>query len=352
MIHHELFGQHLRLGNFAWQIAATIKLCSTYNADTIYPDYYLWKYLKNPPKIYPSNIPEGFEIIRPRVWEWTANEEVWLNSLGEKFRNEDVSLALNFFFQSYKWFEGVEDKVYDFFQFKDDYVQFVKEKYAQIFIKKPTIGISLRLGDFKGHGDFYQIPKEYYLKALEVHFPNWEDYNIVIFSDHIEEAKTIFKDVYFAEPNGTHTHAENFKYYHSEKAIEQFVLGALMDNFIIGNSTFSWWQAWIATYKYNFKNIKIAGDANFREFEIGDAKGIFDGTTNAINAFEGKTQSGITIDQLKGETHIKGKVVHSGKVFSQYGNMKHCDTSHFYCPHWDTLDINDLSLTTTKRLLL
>lgn len=280
MILHELFGQHLRAGNFIFQKAAQTKLSLVHNCDVMYPEsYYLWKYLKNPPKTYTEE-PKFDELIRPHTWHWTPEEEEYVNSFGERYQNENMAFALNFFFQSAKWWEGYEKEIVESLQFIDDYVNFVKNKYEHLF-RRPTIGWSIRLGDFKHHGDFFQIPKEFYPIAVQENFPNWQDYNIVVFSDHIEDAQTMFKgeNLYFAEPNGTHTHADNFKHYHSEKAIEQLVLGTLMDNFIIGNSTFSWWQA-----------------------------------------FLGAEQKG-------------GKVVHSGQVFRGH-YQRISDISNYYYPTW------------------
>lgn len=266
MIHHELFGQHLRLGNFLFQMAATTALCKKHTCKTIYPDYYLWKYLENPPVIYTNDNKWIDELIRPRKWEWTQEEQDWLDTFGQDFREKNVEFALNFFFQSYKWFEGYEREVYNSLKIKQEETDLVYAKYEHIFnragrVDIPTIGISVRLGDFIGHGDFYQISPEWYIKALE-QFPTWRERPVVIFSDDIEKAKKLFKDYpfYYAEPNGTHTHADNFKHYHSEKAAEQFILGTLMNDWIIGNSTFSWWMAWLATYNKPYNKVVHCGE--------------------------------------------------------------------------------------------
>lgn len=264
MIYSELFGQHLRLGNFLSQYASNLKLSLVHNTQASYPDwYYLWKYLESPP-ITHSVEPKYGEIIRPMAWGWTQEEEDYINGLDY---SKDVTFALNHFRQSAKWFEGYEREVYNSLKIKQEEIEKVKDKYDYLFNYNlrseiaPTIGISIRLGDFVGHGDFYQIPTDWYIKALDEQFPLWDERKVVVFSDDIEKAKTLFKGkgFYYAEPNGTHTHAEGFKHYHSEKAAEQFILGTLMNDWIIGNSTFSWWVAWLATYNKPFSKVIHCG---------------------------------------------------------------------------------------------
>lgn len=264
MIYSELFGQHLRLGNFLFQYASNLKLSLVHNTQASYPDwYYLWKYLENPPITHLEE-PKYGEIIRPMAWGWTQKEEDYINSLDY---TKDVTFALNHFRQSYKWFEGYEREVWNSFKIKQEEIEKVQEKYSYLFnydlrsAKPSTIGISIRLGDFVGHGDFFQIPTEWYIKALEK-FLHWKERKVVVFSDHIEKAKELFKGkgFYFTEPNNTHTHAEEFKHYHSEKAAEQFILGTLMDDWIIGNSSFSWWVAWLATYNKPWSKVVHCGE--------------------------------------------------------------------------------------------
>jgi hypothetical protein len=68
---------------------------------------------------------------------------------------------------------------------------------------------------------------EYYKEAL-THLP---DLRIVVFSDDIETAKLLFgKDVEYSEGRDT---IEDFKYMKSFR------------HFIIANSTYSWWGAWL-----------------------------------------------------------------------------------------------------------
>lgn len=283
MIYHELFGQHLRLGNFLFKYAWSIAKEKEFGVKSCYPDYYLWNYLEKPP-ILQTQSTENIHRLYVN-WEWSEGEERKTNKVINEFNN--IEISLNSFFQSEKWFEKYKSEVWKSLQFKQEEVDKIKDKYSYLFNSKeycPIIGIGVRLGDFQGHGDFYQIPIQWYLNTLEKNFPFWKERKIVVFSDDIVLARKLFeeKGYYFnyAEPNGTQTHADNFKHYHGD-ASEHLILGSMMDDFIIGNSTFSWWQAWLATYNKPLS-----------------------------------------------------KVIHCGKVFSEIGNMKHINTEHYYPKNW------------------
>lgn len=281
MIYHELWGQHLRLGNFLFKYAWSIAKKKQFGEVSCYPDYYLWQYLQYPPLVKINEFEHILDSNFLKVnWEWSKEEMERVNKI--IINGKSTVVSLDSFFQSEKWFENYRPEVRKALRFTDKAESDVIWKYGHLFCHgKQQIGIGIRLGDFIGHGDFYQIDPDWYISALNTHFPNWEQENIVVvFSDDIKMAKEIFKEFPFqyAEPNGTHTHADNFKHYHGD-ASEQLILGSLMNNFIIGNSTFSWWQAWLATY-------------------------------------------------------VSGKVIHSGKVFSNTGNMKHINTEHYYPKSW------------------
>lgn len=277
MITHELWGQHLRAGNFLFKYAATVAICDVMNTTASYPDYYLWKYLNNKPTIHTEE-PQVDVFVKPTQWEWTQDEKYRIYGLDY---TKNIQFSLDFFFQSYKWFKGNEFTVYKSLMFDTEHTQKVRDKYRHLFDKE-CVGISVRRGDFVNHSTFYQIPISFYTNALRDFFG--DSYNVVVFSDDIEECKRIFKgnNFFYAEPNNTHTHADNFKHYHGD-ASEQLILGSLMDNFIIGNSTFSWWQAWLATY-------------------------------------------------------FHGKVIHSGKVFNPNGPMGNVNTEDYYHPKWILYD--------------
>lgn len=256
-IKHELAFEHIRFGNWWHKIVWSIRMKTLYGIDTSYPDYYwLWEYVKNKPLLFDKSIPQPVDyILRPRVWQYTLEEEEWIESHIEDFKTKNVSIALNFFFQSSLIVRGIEKEICEFFEFKDEVVDRIKEKYKEVFTK-PVISLGVRLGDFQNHGDFFQIPFDWYTKALVQEFPDWyENYNVLVLSDDINKAKEIFKgcSFYYADFNDTASHRENFKYYHGD-VHEQWLLGTLSSGMIISNSTFSLAQAHMS---YMLRGAKI-----------------------------------------------------------------------------------------------
>lgn len=269
MILYKDWGKHLRLGNYLYNYAALLNICNKTGQQMALPDYFLWQYLK-----YAQQIDSGIEqdeLFHFRTNTWSREEQDWLYEFFASKLDKNVNINLGSNNQSELWFQDNLEYVKKHLQFNTEAIDRVKNKYSHVISNgKQTIGIGVRRGDFVNHGVFYQIPVDWYTRALEANFPNWRDYNILFFSDHIEEVKGLFQgdNFFFAEPNGTHTHAENFKYYHQDP-MEQFILGCLCDHFIGGSSTFSWWQMWYVkhfnggTVIHSGKNLSDQGEREF-----------------------------------------------------------------------------------------
>lgn len=268
MITYKDWGKHLRLGNFLFLYNELNYIHKQTGIDFSLPDYYLWKYLESPPLL-----DDGIsyqEVFHFKSHVPNQEEKQYILDFFNKRKDINVNINLGSNCQSELWWEEEKQYVLSKLKIKQDYIEFIKNKYKR-FLEKPCIGIGVRLGDFLGHGVFYQIPFDWYEKALNNFFPNWKnEYNVIVFSDHIEHAKQIFnnKGWFFAEPNGTHTHANNFRDYHNDP-MEQFTLGTLMSHFIIGNSTFSWHQAYYVdnfnkgTIIHTGKNLSQRGELEF-----------------------------------------------------------------------------------------
>jgi hypothetical protein len=100
-------------------------------------------------------------------------------------------------------------------------------------LNKKSIAISIRRGDYVDNPNYELLNADYYYLALLEQFPDWRDYEILIFSDDIPYCKVHFgclPNVHFIE---------------NMNPMEQLMLGSMCDHFIIANSTFSWWMAYL-----------------------------------------------------------------------------------------------------------
>lgn len=241
MILYKDWGKHLRWGNYAYLLMGLSSFANlTGNRLCLPRDYFAWKYLENPPEFDDNyHVDETFHF---RTTQYSIEELNYILTYFKENKDKNININLGPHLQSLEWTKYNSTYVKSIMKFKDSEVQRVKDKYAHIFNKK-VIGIGIRRGDFINHGCFYQIPLEWYLRALKAEFPDWEKCNILFFSDHIEEIKTLFRgeNFYFADANGTHTHADNFLHYHKDP-MEQFILGTLCQGFVAGQSTFNWHQ--------------------------------------------------------------------------------------------------------------
>jgi hypothetical protein len=213
------------LGNQLFQIASTMGIAIKNNQEFCYPRWsYNASFIKSLPLL--QNL------------EWIALKE-------KQFHYDTVELdAENYdlegWFQSEKYFDI--NAVKSYFQFESSLLANLKIKYKDAFAKK-TILISIRRGDFVDHPDYFQLPIQYYIQALISNFPDWNNSSLIILSDDIEYCKYHFSFL------------ENAFFANQLSAIEQLALSSICDDFIISNSTFSWWCAWLGE-KENSKVIR------------------------------------------------------------------------------------------------
>lgn len=237
MITFSKLGKKGNIGNQLFQIASTIGISVKNNSNFIFPKWIFSEYFENElPTFSEINIKE---FLRYNERQFNFNEIILNNS-----ENYD----LEGWFQSEKYFEV--DLVKNYLKFKDDHILRIKKKYFYQFQKK-TILISIRRGDFVNHRDYYQLPINYYIIALVKYFPDWEsNFNIFVFSDDINYSKFHFSDF------------KNITFNEGMSVIDQLIISTLCDNFIISNSTFSWWCAWLGEKD---KSIIIRPKSNFSE---------------------------------------------------------------------------------------
>lgn len=216
MITYLNLGKKGNLGNQLFQIASTVSIAKQNNHNCGFPE---WRYSSSFINALPvSSLEERYKTILEEKYEY--NEIVL----------REGNYNLNGWFQSEKYFD--RESVKKQFEFKPKLIAKIKLKYRNE-LSKDHILISVRRGDFVNHPYYFQLDYKYYLLAITTQFSNWEKRSLIFTSDDIGYCKThfsIFPNAVFIE---------------NTTAIEQLVLGSLCTDFIISNSTFSWWLAWL-----------------------------------------------------------------------------------------------------------
>lgn len=246
MIKNTAFGVQLRLGNYLYIYCALNVIAKKSGHLIEFPPYFLWDYLKNPPLIQENDIDDIKFEYKGQKLNLKLEDRVGIIEWFKERQDKIINFEPYPNFQSELWWKDDEDYVKSLLKFKEDEVNKVKEKYKKIFDKE-VIAITIRRGDFIKHPSFYQIPLEWFERALKENF-EYEKFNVLFFSDDIEDLKKHFKgdNYYFAEPNNTHKRVT-----YQNNPMEHLILGSLCNHAVISNSTFSFW---IGYYIDKFNN--------------------------------------------------------------------------------------------------
>jgi hypothetical protein len=201
-------GKHGRLGNQLFQIASTMGLAEKHGARAVFPK---WAY----ERFFETYIPHG-QMQTRQVNEKFHHHHEW-----EIYQSSD----LLGYMQSEKYFGSTKLRL------RESFVRESKAKMPKLFEKK-VICIQIRRGDYVGNEAYHQLTPNYFIDALLTHFPDWRTYNILFLSDDIEYCRTHFECMSNA-------------FFSKNRDIVDLALASACDHFIISNSTFSWWCAWL-----------------------------------------------------------------------------------------------------------
>jgi hypothetical protein len=216
MITYSSLGKAGNLGNQLFQVASTVGLAKKHRHDYFFP---AWKYnevLKN--ELPSGQCDETFTLLKETQFDY------------HQWPIGDGNYDLTGWLQTEKYFDIGFTK--EMFAFKDELVAQTLSKTKYLF-KKPTVLISVRRGDFIRNPGAYQLSYKYYFLALQEHFANHDDYNFLFTSDDIAYCKRHFSFI----PNAIFL--EGFD------PIEQLIIAGNCNHYVISNSTFSWWAAWL-----------------------------------------------------------------------------------------------------------
>ena len=135
------------------------------------------------------------------------------------------------FFQTEKYFKHCEDEVRNQFTFKEQIVNECNDIIEECFDN--PIALHIRRGDFLiNSGNHYNQSLDYYEKALSKFDSKRQ---VVIFSDDPQWCveQKLFESDRFIVSSGNDPYVDLY-------------LMTQCNDFIIANSTFSWWGAWLA----------------------------------------------------------------------------------------------------------
>jgi hypothetical protein len=93
------------------------------------------------------------------------------------------------------------------------------------------------------NSSFITLGRDYYIKALEVIKKKVENPLFFVFSDEPDKAKTLLNDI--TDLNYVTDFSEPMGYYGTSGDYIDFYLMRLCRHYIIANSTFSWWPAYL-----------------------------------------------------------------------------------------------------------
>lgn len=221
MITFSKIGKKGNLGNQLFQIASTIGLATKNSHEFA---FLLWKYQNS----FKNQLP--LLTLDISSFEENIEKEYHYHEWNFGTKKYDITGWL----QTEKYFDKTLTNHY--FEFSDSLKEKIERLYQKAFEKR-TILISIRRGDFVHHKDYFQTPIHYYLNSLATFFPDWNSCNLIVLSDDINYCKFHFSFL------------ENAFFGDGLNEIEQLCLGTMCNDFIIGNSTFSWWTAWLGEKK-------------------------------------------------------------------------------------------------------
>lgn len=228
MIGFNHLGQHGRLGNQMFQYAALRGIAAARGYDFAIPqsnfedewkDHQLFETFK-----LPHNKNRGYQL-QPQYYQEKQfhYDQTYVDNCPDQ-------VCLFGYFQTERYFEHIADSIREDFTFKDHIVETCQGFIDQV---NNPIALHVRRTDYVTKSkDHPPCGLEYYQEALSKFD---EDRDVIVFSDDPEWCKQqeLFESDRFMVAEGNDNRYD-------------MCLISMCDDFIIANSSFSWWGAWLA----------------------------------------------------------------------------------------------------------
>jgi len=215
-----------QLGNQLHRIATTLAYAWDHNMIPIFPE------LKRTDLNIPINRQRVFfrldDSPLPRPVKCVFRHRI-------HFEKKDIpikpDLELFGYFQTWKYFDHHREKIMDIFSLRPNERAQIQLKYAELLNHPCTVGVHVRTFNKEWSKCTPFVGLAYYEKALK-NFP--QEALFIVFSDRINWCKHHFEK--FNRP---------ILFIDGNDYIEDFFLMSMFKHNIIGNSSFSWWAAYL-----------------------------------------------------------------------------------------------------------
>jgi hypothetical protein len=215
MILHKRIGDGGRAGNQLFSIASVIGLARQFGHDYRIPPWNMAEYFEHDFQM--EDVKFFDRALRENGFHY--DEEFWKQNL--QHPNEIINIEG--YLQSDKYWG--EDRLFaqKLFKFKSI------PKLDKVLPKGKNIALHIRRGDYVGNPNYYNLGSDYYKNALKA-LPKG---SVIIFSDDYNYCRDNFHGIFL----------EGYS------DIEHLYLMTKCDHFIVSNSTFSWWGAYLGQKK-------------------------------------------------------------------------------------------------------
>lgn len=223
-------GRNGRIGNQLFQYAALVGIAKQRGFDFLIPE--------------DQELSKCFEMLHcGNRYGYVDGDEIELHDshefCSELFFECPNHIHLNGYFQSEKYFSNAERLLKWDFRFKSEIVEEVESKYSDILSKNP-VSICVReyndRFDYPGsHNNHRNLPWKYFERAIEI---LGKERQYIICSNNLDLCKK--QEVF----SGDNFHFNDVTT-RVEKSFFDLCLMSKCSDFIISNSTFAWWGAYL-----------------------------------------------------------------------------------------------------------
>ncbi len=232
-------GQHnYGLGNQLFQIASVLSYAKDNNFKAVFPC------LRD--KTRYGNYTDN--ILRNLIVDEDISNYVLYCNPDTKYKpipeSEKSILIHDSYLQSEKYFSSNRGLILETFSPSAEDKQYLENKYGEALNSENSISCHIRRGDYIELKDKYTplTDSGYYDKALNT----LGDGVVFVFSDDVDWCRENFKPI-----------DRELVFVEEKDYLELYLMSMCKDN-IIGNSTFSWWGAWL-----NNRNKRVVAPSNW-----------------------------------------------------------------------------------------